>query len=172
MYCKNCGKELNDGAVVCLNCGVGTNTGNTFCPNCGSEHHPQAIVCVKCGVSLKKVKASNSSNSSDDVIESFGDAIKVCFSKYADFEGRANRAEYWYWFLFTFLFSLIPIVNIIAGLAFFIPSLAAAVRRLHDIGKSGWWYLIALIPIVGAIWLIVLLCQPSQPEANEYGECL
>lgn len=169
MYCKNCGQELNEGAAVCLKCGVGVNTGNTYCPSCGAEHHPQAIVCVKCGVSLKKAQESNSP---DEIIESFGGAIKVCFKKYADFTGRANRAEYWYWALFTLLFSFIPIINIIAGLAFFIPSLAAAVRRLHDIGKSGWWYLVALIPFVGAIWLIVLLCQPSQPGANEYGECM
>ena len=101
---------------------------------------------------------------------SFGEAIKVCFSKYATFSGRASRSEYWYFFLFSFLLGLIPVINYIAALALLIPSLAVAVRRLHYIGKSGWWYFICLIPLVGAIVLLVFYCQEGQPGANEYGE--
>ena len=56
------------------------------------------------------------------------------------------------------------------SLVVLVPALAVSVRRLHDVGKSGWWILISLIPVVGAIWLIVLLCLDSQPEANEWGE--
>ena len=100
----------------------------------------------------------------------FGEAIKVCFSKYATFEGRASRSEYWYFALFSFILGLIPVVNYIAALALLIPGLAVAVRRLHDTGRSGWWYLICLVPIVGQIMLLVFFCTAGQPHANEYGE--
>ena len=79
---------------------------------------------------------------------SFGEAIKVCFQKYATFSGRARRSEYWYFYLFTFLVSLvldcIPLLGVLSfvwWLAQLIPSLAVTVRRFHDIGKSGWNYL-------------------------------
>lgn len=105
--------------------------------------------------------------------------------KYAVFEGRANRPEYWYFFLFNLLISFgLGFVDGIAGMVMdtgigilgglyslfvLIPSLAVAVRRLHDTGRSGWWLLIALIPIVGTIILIVFLVQEGDPQANEYG---
>ena len=83
----------------------------------------------------------------------FGEAIKSVFSKYATFSGRARRSEFWYFFLFNFLVSfvlgLIPFLSVVSGLwalAVLIPNLAVAVRRLHDIGKSGWTYLYFLIP--------------------------
>ena len=84
---------------------------------------------------------------------SFGEAIKVCFQKYATFSGRARRSEYWYFYLFTFLVSLvldcIPLLGALSfvwWLAQLIPSLAVTVRRFHDIGKSGWNYLFFAIP--------------------------
>ncbi|MCZ8235565.1 MAG: DUF805 domain-containing protein [Inhella sp.] len=97
----------------------------------------------------------------------FTDAIKTCFSKYATFSGRATRAEYWWFFLFTFLGSLIPIVGLIFALAVLIPSIAVAVRRLHDTDRSGWWILIGLIPLVGFIVLLVFYCQESK-EPNRF----
>jgi uncharacterized membrane protein YhaH (DUF805 family) len=106
---------------------------------------------------------------------------------YATFDGRARRSEYWYFVLFNVIFSLLAIVvdnllgtavdglgyGVIYGLyvlGVFLPGLAVAVRRLHDVGKSGWMLLIALIPIVGVIWLLVLFCTDSQPGANKWGE--
>ena len=84
---------------------------------------------------------------------SFGEAIKSVFSKYATFSGRARRSEFWYFLLFNFLVSfvlgLIPFLSVVSGLwalAVLIPSLAVTVRRFHDIGKSGWNYLIIVIP--------------------------
>lgn len=84
---------------------------------------------------------------------SFGEAIKCVFSKYATFSGRARRSEYWYFYLFTFLVSLvfefIPYVGLLSfiwTLAIIIPSIAVTVRRFHDIGKSGWNYLFFAIP--------------------------
>ncbi len=100
----------------------------------------------------------------------FGTAIKTCFNKYADFEGKAIRSEYWYWFLFCWICGALAIIidvfvigipfesfgpaYLIVSLAVFLPTLAAGARRLHDIGKSGWWQLISLTGI-GIFLLIV-----------------
>ena len=103
-----------------------------------------------------------------------------CLRQYADFSGRARRKEYWMFtlfnaiisFVFGFIIGLLGLpteVAYIYSLAVLVPSLAVCVRRLHDIGKSGWMYFIILIPIIGAIWLLVLFCQDSQPEDNEWG---
>ena len=109
-----------------------------------------------------------------------------CLQHYADFNGRARRSEYWYFVLFNFIVSILIglSLGVIAGLlnvpalvylaylwslAVFIPSLAVSVRRLHDIGRSGWWLLLSLIPLVGAIILILWHCTDSQPGANQYG---
>lgn len=105
---------------------------------------------------------------------SFGDAVKQCFSKYATFSGRARRSEYWYFFLFNALVSFVlglilaPLASVFV-LATIVPSIAVSVRRLHDIGKSGVYYLVGLIPLVGVILLIVWFCQDSQPGENMYG---
>lgn len=102
-----------------------------------------------------------------------GAAIKICFSKYATFSGRARRSEFWYWTLFNFLMTLIPIVGwFIWPLVAFLPSLAVTVRRLHDTGKSGWLLLLFLIPFVNFILMIVFFifyCMDSHPGDNEYG---
>ncbi len=98
----------------------------------------------------------------------FSQAVKSVFSNYANFSGRARRSEYWYFVLFSLIISLIPIVNLIVGLISFIPGIAVCVRRLHDIGKSGWWLLLCLIPIVNLI-LLVWYCTDSQPGENQWG---
>lgn len=95
--------------------------------------------------------------------------------KYAVFEGRAPRKEYWYFVLFNlapmFLLAIDDsgILYGIYALAVLMPSIAVGVRRLHDIGKSGWWLFIALIPIIGSIILIIYLVRDSQPGENQYG---
>lgn len=82
----------------------------------------------------------------------FMESVKTVYTKYATFSGRASRSEYWWWFLFYFIgsiiFNFIPIVNIIWGLGNFIPALAVACRRLHDTNRSGWWQ---LLPIGGGV---------------------
>lgn len=104
----------------------------------------------------------------------FIEAIKTCFGKYATFEGRARRSEYWFWTLFCFivgcLLGWIPVLGWLISIALFLPGIAVAVRRLHDIGKSGWFYLLILIPLIGAIVLLVFYLQDSQPGENEYGK--
>ncbi len=106
--------------------------------------------------------------------------IKV-LKKYAEFNGRAQRAEYWYFALFNVLISIaltLPETLInntqflanIYSLAVLVPGIAVTVRRLHDINKSGWYLLVALIPCVGAIILLIWTIQDSDPGPNEYGE--
>lgn len=106
--------------------------------------------------------------------------------KYAVFNGRARRKEYWYYYLFyTLIYIVLTIIDVVAGtfsaeagmgllsgiytLAVLIPSIAVGVRRLHDTNRSGWWLFIGLIPIIGAIVLIVFLASDSKPEENQYG---
>jgi len=112
--------------------------------------------------------------------------LKV-LKQYADFSGRARRKEYWMFVLFNSLFAIVALIldNILGltigklpygvfyslyGLAVLIPGLAVSVRRLHDVGKSGWMYFIGLIPLIGAIWLLVLFCYDSQQGNNKWGE--
>ena len=112
---------------------------------------------------------------------SFTEAIASCFKQYANFNGRARRSEYWFFTLFNLCVSAVVMVvqNAIsstlgsilslATLALVVPGIAVAVRRLHDIGKSGWYYLFCLIPLVGGIILIIWYCQDSMPGDNMYG---
>jgi uncharacterized membrane protein YhaH (DUF805 family) len=95
---------------------------------------------------------------------------------YADFEGRVGRQEYWMFILFSFILQIafdvvrLDEVSMLIALGLFVPSLALAARRLHDTGKSGWWQLLILIPIVGWIILIVWLATKTDPVANQYGD--
>lgn len=105
----------------------------------------------------------------------FQESIQVCFQKYADFNGRAKRPEYWWFALFCFLVSLIlgvvnDTISILFSLATLLPSLAAGSRRLHDINKSGWFQLLWIIPILGWIVVIYFLVQEGEAQANQYGE--
>ena len=118
----------------------------------------------------------------------FTEAVKTCLSKYATFRGRATRSEYWWFVLFMALAGIAAIVvdmlifgynpanpesfgvvNLLVSLALVLPSLAALVRRLHDVDRSGWWYFIVFIPIIGFIVLIVFLVKRGTPGTNRYG---
>ena len=100
---------------------------------------------------------------------------------YCNFSGRASRSEFWWFCLFNFIIGIVTtvlffwntdimnVVQTIVSLALLLPGLGLCVRRLHDIGKSGWWILLAFIPIIGAIILIIFYCQNSQMQTNEYG---
>ena len=113
----------------------------------------------------------------------FQEAIQTVFSKYATFSGRARRSEFWYFVLFNVIVTSVVgyigkaiggqnlenILTSVWGLAILVPSLALSWRRLHDIGKSGLWALLDLIPIVGWIILLIWACKDSQPGENQYG---
>jgi uncharacterized membrane protein YhaH (DUF805 family) len=116
---------------------------------------------------------------------SFGEAVSLFWSKYFVFSGRARRSEYWFAVLFLTLMAMataavdvlvlgqgpedVFVVNTLFQLAAFIPSLAVAVRRLHDTDRSAWWILIVLVPLVGMIALIVFFCQKGTDGPNRYG---
>ncbi|PWB28458.1 DUF805 domain-containing protein [Flavobacterium sp. HTF] len=116
---------------------------------------------------------------------------KVVFENYANFKGRARRSEYWYFALANALISILLVVigAVVGGifgdaltggiigyvlfglytLATILPGLGVVVRRLHDVGKSGWFYLVAFIPFVGGIWILILFCTEGNRGPNQYG---
>jgi uncharacterized membrane protein YhaH (DUF805 family) len=106
--------------------------------------------------------------------------------KYAVFDGRARRKEYWMFFLINIVITLVLILidsligtfssqaglGLLSGLyslAVLLPSIAVTVRRLHDTGRSGWWIIVGLIPLIGGIVLLIFMVLDSQPGANQYG---
>lgn len=124
----------------------------------------------------------------------FMTSIKTCFSKYVTFSGRAQRSEFWWFVLFTFLVSIAlsvvdsvlfgtttttatsfesstdtPILSVLFSLAILLPSISVAVRRLHDLDRTGWWYWLFLVPIIGFIILIVWFASKGTAGDNRYG---
>ncbi|MFN7846308.1 MAG: DUF805 domain-containing protein [Bacteroidota bacterium] len=112
--------------------------------------------------------------------------LKV-LKQFADFSGRARRKEYWMFALFNIIFAFVAVIldNFLGinmngtvygpiyglyAIALIIPGIAVFVRRLHDVGKSGWMILVLLIPIIGALWMLVLLCTDSQTGSNKWGQ--
>lgn len=109
----------------------------------------------------------------------FIEAIQSGFSKYVTWQGRASRSEYWYFQLFFVICVLLAvlvggdagaIVFVILYLAIFLPYISVMVRRLHDTNHSGWWYWISLVPVIGAIILLVFTCSRGDAFTNDYGE--
>jgi uncharacterized membrane protein YhaH (DUF805 family) len=105
---------------------------------------------------------------------------RVVLERYAQFEGRSGRAEFWWYFLAGVIISIVFniliaitsffwVIYVIYGLAVLIPGLAVAIRRLHDTDKSGWWLLIGLVPLVGIIVLIVFWATEGTPGPNQFG---
>tara|TARA_B100000780_G_scaffold100870_1_gene70448 strand:- start:5419 stop:5805 length:387 start_codon:yes stop_codon:yes gene_type:complete len=116
--------------------------------------------------------------------------LDILTNKYSDFSGRARRKEYWYWTLNYIIVLLIAMVMdnllglnfellgqdlgygwiyLIVGITHFLPGLSMVIRRLHDVGKSGWFYFIILIPLIGIIWMLVLVCSDGVKEENKWG---
>ena len=110
---------------------------------------------------------------------SFPQAIEAGIKNYVNFNGRAVRSEYWFWVLFTLLGQIaltiidmvigIRVLTVLFALSTLLPGLAVSVRRLHDLDKSGWYLLLVLIPLVGAIILIVWACQEGTRGPNRFG---
>jgi len=120
----------------------------------------------------------------------FGDAVRTCWKKYGDFDGRADRAEFWWWVLFVALVQLVATIVLVLALvlfqnagflqwlgvlvfmvvilAFILPSIAVSVRRLHDRDLSGWWYLLGFVPL-GSIVLLVWYVLPGTAAPNRFG---
>ena len=169
---------------------------NTYCVNCGEA--VEGAFCSACGApvtagaggSSKPTFSAPTNGNSGKTLQtgrlSYRAAIKSFFANYVNFEGRASLSAFWYATLFfTFvsivatnldhgshgLFAVVdsgPITNLVT-LAFLLPNLSVAIRRLHDIGRSGHSLWFALIPFVGAILLIVWLATKSEPADNRFG---
>lgn len=109
----------------------------------------------------------------------FSSAVRSVFRQYATFSGRARRSEYWWFALFGALVGVVlSILDAIIGTSalvyiadavLLVPNLAVGARRLHDTDRSGWWQLIALVPLVGIIVLIVFFCQDGDRGPNRFG---
>ena len=111
------------------------------------------------------------------------DAVRTCFRKYITIDGRARRAEYWWFFLFALIGNVIASVldtvlfgmrdtqplGILFSLAIFLPSLAVAIRRLHDRDMSGWWFLLNFVPLIGTLILLVIYALPGTGGPNRFG---
>ena len=111
-------------------------------------------------------------------------AVKTCFSKYATFSGRASRSEYWFFYLFTIIASIVTwiidtmllgyssedtgAISLIFQIIIILPSIAVGARRLHDIGKSGWWQLL-ILTFIGIILLIVWFATIGSSKKNKFG---
>lgn len=105
----------------------------------------------------------------------FQDSIKTCFSKYAEFKGRASRSEYWWFVLFSFIAqaataAISQNLSYAIAIGLILPSIAVGVRRLHDKDKSGWWMLLHFVPLIGAIVLLVWFCQKGTEGTNRFGD--
>jgi len=113
---------------------------------------------------------------------SFSQAVGNGFAQAFDFQSRAARSEYWFWVLFVFLVNIGGSVvdaglfgnvdgpvSAVALLALLIPGLAYAVRRFHDLGRTGWWVLLMLVPVIGQIAVLIWFVQPGDEGPNDYG---
>lgn len=203
--CPNCGNIIeNDNAKFCRKCGAKQ-------PEAAVKEQPvEKMTGVNDGILLGGPSRTSTNEDGgqslsgqrtpqNPVVNSFSSyvdksdqknlswAVRTCFSKYATFNGRASRSEYWYFCLFNclisiILFGLALIINqetfslLFLGITFlymivvFLPALSVTVRRLHDIGKTGWLYCLNFIPYVGAFILLFFLCKKGDDGENAYGE--
>jgi uncharacterized membrane protein YhaH (DUF805 family) len=109
----------------------------------------------------------------------FPDAVASALRNYATFAGRARRSEFWFFFLFMLLAQAIAgvidgaatdgVAGGVVGIALLIPSISVTARRLHDNGRSGWWMLVGLVPLIGWIILLIWYCQPGENGPNRFG---
>jgi uncharacterized membrane protein YhaH (DUF805 family) len=109
----------------------------------------------------------------------FGQAISAGFSNYVNFSSRACRSEYWYWVLFIVLADIVAgiidyllgmqIVSSLFGLVTLLPGIAVSIRRLHDLDRTGWWILLALIPVIGWIILLIWYMSKGTDGPNRFG---
>jgi uncharacterized membrane protein YhaH (DUF805 family) len=164
-----------------------------ICTQCGQQNPDAAKFCGGCGESMNEETSTISNPSMESEISfqdprmptvKFKEAVRLGFMRYFDFRGRSTRGEYWWFTLFTsigtFVTSILDTVigtggpggGFIEGafsLFTLIPSISVAVRRLHDINRTGWWLLIAFT-LIGIIPLFIWAIQPGNQESNRYGE--
>ena len=169
MFCEHCGNMLPNNAKFCNSCGAPVAKKAEPSYQAPSQEpyttpvHPQVYNQVDAYAPPRQEKPQ----------VSFVEAIRLYFMNYANFSGRARRSEYWYATLFTSLLNglftaIVPDLVWIVSLVTLVPSLAICIRRLHDTGKSGWYYLWFLLPIAGPIMVLIRLCKDSEGD-NQWG---
>lgn len=182
MFCPHCGRAVPE-ATFCTECGkrLDGSGGQTSRPNDPFASNPYS------DPNANRIPYAPSTSGFDEGPVrhiSFREAVVSYFGNYSVFHGRATRSEYWYVFLFNCIVSIVlngpgmfsssAVATLLSGLSILyavgtiLPSLGLSWRRLHDIGKSGFWYLLVLIPLVGAIILLAFYCTDSKPD-NQYG---
>ena len=162
MFCSKCGKSVDDGSQFCPSCGNPLNGGS----------RPTGEATEKAKNFFNEVVARADDLKGPEPVD-FVKSIKLFFLYALNFKGRSSRSEYWWGYLFNFLAGIvcnfIPLVGGLLALALMVPGVALSVRRMHDIGKSGWHLLMGLIPLAGPIFLLIYCCTASLPDANQWG---
>jgi len=175
-YCPQCGAKCAENTTYCACCGasLGAEGGGTVASTVQNSN-PFAV-----GAQTSEYSGRNYDPNAPE-IPGFGRAIAICFQKYCCFKGRASRSEYWYWVLFLVLVNVVLrilaksapdaaiLISVLWSLAILLPALSVIVRRLHDIDRSGWWYLIVMIPLIGAVILLVWFCWRGTEGENRFG---
>ncbi|OIO03586.1 MAG: hypothetical protein AUJ49_04310 [Desulfovibrionaceae bacterium CG1_02_65_16] len=141
------------------------------CRGCGKEIHYTATSCPHCGC----IQNASTPDQTGMGGMTFGEAIKTCLRKYATFEGRAARPEYWYFYLFCVILSILAgilklpdSVSGLISLALFLPNISAVCRRLHDVNRSGWNQLWTLT-VIGIIPVVYWLTRAGDAAPNRFG---
>ena len=178
--CAACGADIPEGTKFCAKCGAPAVIQDLKCRRCGAAIPAGTKFCPNCGVpAIQGTSQKGGSDSEAGIMgEDPNNASWQWFvydikNKYCDFNGRARRREYWFYALFGFLANIvlgwIPVLGWLLSLGLILPGLGVGVRRLHDIGKSGWFLLLLLIPLVGPIILIVWYTKEGDHGTNAYG---
>ena len=187
MKCPYCGATLLDNAKFCEECGAVQSNYSDNAPDFGQQYQnqqpqyqqpqyqqPQYQQQPLYGQSRAgKGESQRSGEPSSPIYTNFGTAIKLFFHNWNNFSGRSTRSEFWYAYVLQFIIGTVTgflplFLSLAASIVLFVPFLAVSLRRLHDIGKSGWWYLIAFT-CVGAFVLLYWYAQPGDPVSNQYG---
>jgi len=171
-FCPKCGTEVKPGARFCPNCGFNLQGGTTSAV--GSN---QAVPQSSAVIPNSRMAADGSTDYQSNL--GFMGAMEQFFENYVNFNGRMSRANYWWAYLGTFLMDLVALLlsyaignnlpSYLLNLAILLPSLTSLGRRLHDSHHSLANILWALIPIVGGIYVLILLCKAGDQEANQFG---
>ena len=168
MFCGKCGFANPDGNRFCVSCGGPIQIAESAVGSVSPFQYAQPVTAMQ-----QPMQTGGSSSLAPKKM-SFVDAVKYCLTNYANFKGRAARSEYWYFYLFAVLVYFVaallaPVLYVILLVAFFVPSIAVLTRRLHDTGRAGVAALFLLIPLVGAILVLVWLCTEGDKTVNKYG---
>ena len=163
MYCRSCGKVMNSHAKECPSCGSLSGGGKSYCQECGAKTEALACLCSRCGCELRITLKDGSRP-----VGTFKEAVKAGFKKYFSGRGRANRVEFWMWWLFVLIATAFVVVGWLMLPVIIIPTISVTVRRLHDVGKSGWNVILSLIPVVN-LYIIYLLARRGDKGDNRYG---